>query len=153
MLAGYIKGGAVAIPMTAAVLGTAIAAGFVRKRSEANNAFHSDVLIGIAVVCLFSVLFVGHFFGRITTASALAMMVAPTLCWAAEIRGLQRLSPWRVAAVRLAVVAIPLIIVLVAAKRDFDRSFAPLLRNVENDEFQSHVAWAFPIQLESSTLQ
>ncbi|WP_442505640.1 hypothetical protein SH528x_004437 [Novipirellula sp. SH528] len=152
MLAGYIKGGAVAIPITAAVLGTAIAAGVMRKRGEVNIAFHSDALIGIAVVMLFSVLFFGHFFGRLTITNALAMMIAPTLCWVTEMRGIRQLSPWRVGAIRVAFVAIPLMIVLVAAKRDFDRSFAPLLKNNEKNEIQNRYARAFPIELESSSL-
>ncbi|WP_372717208.1 hypothetical protein [Novipirellula sp.] len=154
MLAGYLKGGAVTIPITAAVIGTAISASvMMRNRGEAKLAFHSDALIGIAVVSLFSVLFFGHFFGRITMTSALAMMIAPTLCWVTELRGVQPASPWRAAVFRITTVTLLLLVVLVQAKRNFDRSFAPLLKNQEIGELQTRYAQTFPIELESSSLR
>ncbi|GAA4455653.1 hypothetical protein [Novipirellula rosea] len=153
MLAGYLKGGAVTVPITAAIIGTAISTTVLRTRGETKVAFHSDALIGIAVVSLFSVLFFGHFFGRITMTIALAMMIAPTLCWVTELRGLQPASPWRIAVIRVTAVTMLLLVVLVLAKRDFDRSFAPLLKNQEMGELQSRHAQTFPIELESSSLR
>ena len=55
------------------------------------------------------------------------MFLAPLLCWVTEIPLLRNRKPWIVGTVRLTLVAIPLVVVLVAAKRDFDRDMAPLL--------------------------
>ncbi|MFT5523581.1 MAG: hypothetical protein ACI9HK_001529, partial [Pirellulaceae bacterium] len=64
MMAGYIKGGAAAFPL-AVVLGTvAIVVGLICKRCPAG------ALLGCGVVGLFGLLFIGRFFGRLSTESA-----------------------------------------------------------------------------------
>ena len=68
-----------------------------------------------------------HFFGELSAVSALAILLAPLLCWATEIRLLRHRKPWIVGSVRLVLVAIPLMLVLTEAKSDFDRDMAPLL--------------------------
>jgi len=87
----------------------------------------APAIVGIGVLGLFGLLFIGRFFGRLSTASALAMLLAPLLCWATEAPFLRERKPWLVGSLRLALVAIPLAVVLVAAKREFDRDMAPLL--------------------------
>jgi hypothetical protein len=72
-------------------------------------------------------LFIGRFFGGLTTTRALTLFLAPLLCWATELAFLRGRKPWQVSALRLALVAIPLAVVLAVAKRDFDRDMAPLL--------------------------
>lgn len=121
MMAGYIKGGAAACPLAAAFAATTIGARLVAKRSAV------PAIVGIGVAGLFGLLFIGRFFGRLSTASALAMLLAPLLCWATEIPLLRHRKPWIVGSLRLVLVAIPLVAVLIVAKRNFDQNMAPLL--------------------------
>ncbi|HQU45852.1 MAG TPA: hypothetical protein PK867_23760, partial [Pirellulales bacterium] len=76
------------------------------------------------------VLFVGDFFGRLSAGPALVMFLAPLLCWVTELPPLRRGKPWQTVAIRLLLVALPLIAVLLVAKHDFDRDMAPLLGNL-----------------------
>lgn len=120
MMAGYIAGGAASFPLAAAVAGSAIATSRIPPRSA------SPGVIGIGVVGLFGLLFVGRFFGRLPTGYALTLLLAPLLCWTTELPLLRR-GPDFVGWLRLALVAIPLVSVLILAKRSFDRDTAPLL--------------------------
>ena len=130
MLAGYINGGAAAFPLATTLVATTIAATLFAKRSGAPS------VLGIGVVGLFGLLFVGRFFGGISTGCALAMLLAPLLCWATEVPRLRNQKPWLVGSLRLVLVAIPLVVVLAMAKRDFDRDMAPLLGKVPASTFQ-----------------
>ena len=127
MMAGYLKGGAAAFPLAATIVATAIAARLITKRSGALANLGSPAIICIGVVGLFGVLFIGRFFGRLSTGAAVAMMLTPLLCWVTELPLLRHRKPWLVGLVRLALVAIPLLVVLAVAKREFDRKMAPLL--------------------------
>ncbi len=99
-----------------------------RVGSPAN--FFAPATIGIGAVGLFGLLFIGRFFGRLSTGDALTMLLAPLLCWITEIPLLRNRSPWIVGSLRLLLVAIPLVVVLWMAKRDFDRDMAPLLGKI-----------------------
>lgn len=127
MMAGYLKGGAAAFPLTAALVAAGIAVWLASRRSEPPTEFDNAATVGIGVVGLFGLLFIGRFFGELSTERTLAMLLAPLLCWITEIPLLRNRKPVIVGAVRLTVVAIPLAVILVAAKRDFDRDMAPLL--------------------------
>jgi len=137
MLAGYIKGGAAAIPLTATIATTAIGAGLAASR-------FAPAIVGVGVVNLFGVLFVGRFFGQISTGSALAILLAPLLCWATEIRQLRSRSPRLVGTLRLILVAIPLVVVLAVAKREFDRKMGPLL-GISHSILNSSLSWTLSI--------
>ena len=127
MMAGYLKGGAAAFLLATTIVATAIAARLITKRSGMAAIFGSPAIIGIGVVGLFGVLFIGRFFGRLSTGAAVAMLLAPLLCWITELPSLRHRKPWLVGLVRLALVTIPLLVVLAVAKREFDRKMAPLL--------------------------
>jgi len=127
MMAGYIKGGAAAFPLTAALVAAGIAVWLVARRSETPTEFDSAATVGIGVVALFGLLFIGRFFGELSDGESLALFLAPLLCWVTEIPFFRNRKPVIVGAARLTMVAIPLVVVLVAAKRDFDRDMAPLL--------------------------
>lgn len=135
MMAGYIKGGASTLPLVSTLLATTIAAKLATKRFGAPSVnlapinFDSQAVLGIGVVGLFGVLFIGRFFGEISSSDAIIMLLAPLLCWVTETRLLRNRKPWIVGSLRLMLVAIPLVVVLIAAKRDFDREMAPLLVN------------------------
>jgi hypothetical protein len=120
MLAGYVAGGEAALPLAATLIGAAIAA--IRLPGGAPPG-----TIGIGVVGFFGLLFIGRFFGGLSTTQAVTIFLAPLLCWVTEIGCLRGRPRWLVGSLRLAVVAVPLIVVLVLAKRDFDRDTAPLI--------------------------
>lgn len=122
MLAGYVSGGAAGLPLASALAACALASGL---RKLPGGSFESA--IGIGTVALFGLLYIGHFFGQLSAARALVVFLAPLLCWAAEAPLLRRQPAWRKCVLRLALVAIPLIAVVVLAKRDFDRDTLPLL--------------------------
>ncbi len=127
MMAGYIHGGGAAIPLAATIVATSIAAWLIQKRSIDPTHAHSKAIMGVGVVGLFGVLFIGSFFGRISNGCALAMLLAPLLCWVTELPFLRHRNPWLLGSIRLIIVSTALAFVLFAAKRDFDRDMAPLL--------------------------
>jgi hypothetical protein len=126
MMEGYIKGGAAAFPMAAALVATTMICKLVTSQIGAFS-FDSSATIGIGVVGLFGLLFIGRFFGQLSSASSLAMMLSPLLCWVTEVPLIRRQQPWMVGTLRLTCVACVLLVVLVFAKRNFDRDMAPLL--------------------------
>lgn len=125
MMAGYLKGGAAAFPLAAALLATSL----TRLASKHGT----PALIGIGVVNLFGVIFIGCFFGRLPIAYALPLLLAPLLCWVTELPGMRTRTPRSVATIRLILVAVPMTVVLVLVKRDFDRTMRPLLNSVNSN--------------------
>ncbi|HVX64266.1 MAG TPA: hypothetical protein VHC19_26830 [Pirellulales bacterium] len=121
MLAGYVGGGEAAMPLAAAIAGAALASPLAAERSPLPG------MIGVGVVGLFSLLFIGRFFGRLSDGAAVVVLLAPLACWAAEIPRLRNGNPWIKGAVRLLLTALPLVFVLVAAKSRFDHEMGPLL--------------------------
>jgi hypothetical protein len=121
MMAGYIKGGAATIPLAAVLVGTTVGTYLMRKATNLRGT------IGIGVVGLFGVLFIGRFFGRLSTLCALTLLLAPLLLWTLEIPLFRHRKPWIVGVSRLLLVAIPLAVVLILAKQDFDLKMGPLL--------------------------
>ena len=127
MLAGYIKGGAAAFPITASLFATTLAAVFVTRHAGRPRDCGWPPIVGVGVIGLFGLVFVGRFFGAVSTGRSLAILLAPLLCWVTECPGLRIAKPWCVGSLRTVLVAIPLVVVLILAKRDFDRDMAPLL--------------------------
>ncbi|MFM2095681.1 MAG: hypothetical protein RIS70_2805 [Planctomycetota bacterium] len=122
ILGGYIKGGSASLPLAGAMLGFG-AANCMRATPRP-----SSPVLSLGVVSLFGIVFVGRFFGRVTTATGITTVLAPLL---AGLPILLRIPTQRsrlrfVLAVVL--VAIPLTIVVAIAKRDFDIRMAPLLK-------------------------
>ena len=138
MMAGYIKGGAAAFPLAATLVATTLGASLITKRLGRPENFVAPAILGIGVVGSFGLLFIGRFFGRLSTGCALAMLLAPLLCWATEVPLLRHRKPWFVGSIRLVLVAIPLVVVLVVAKRDFDRNMVPLLGKAPASIFCLH---------------
>ena len=136
MMAGYIKGGVAAFPLVATLVATTIAARLMAKRSVALANFRAPAIVGVGVVGLFGLLFLGRFFGRLSTGCALAMLLSPLMCCVTEMPQLRHRQPWLLGSLRLVLVAIPLLVVLAAAKRDFDRDLAPLLGTMQASIFR-----------------
>ena len=127
MMAGYIGGGAAAFPLVGALLATSIGARLTLPFVGVPTRFVAPAIPGIGVVGLFGLIFIGCFFGRLPTGSAVVMLLAPLLCWISEAPQLRHQKGWLIGMLRLVLVAIPLVAVVVVAKRDFDRGMAPLL--------------------------
>lgn len=127
VLAGYIKGGAAAIPLAATLTATTGAVWLFKKLACNSADNYESGIIGIGVVGLAGLLIIGRFFGELSTFSALTVPLAPLLCWATEIPFLRHRKRWVVGLTRLLLVAIPLLWVLIEAKINFDRDMAPLL--------------------------
>ena len=124
MLAGYLKGGAVAFPFAVALVASTLAAKVMTNR----DGTPSTAIIGVGVVGLFGWLFIGHFYGRLPTEATFALFLSPTLCWIAVTPPMQRRNAWHRGLLCLAIVSIPLMFVLTSAKQAFDRDMAPLLQ-------------------------
>lgn len=125
MLAGYIAGGAAALPLSAALVGVTLTTVTPPRMQISSTSLSS--LVAFGVFALGGLLFIGLFFGRLTIPSALAILLAPLLCWATELPALRRRDPWIVGGLRLLLVAIPLVIIVAIAMTDFYRHTAPLL--------------------------
>jgi hypothetical protein len=122
LLAGYIKGGAISFPLSAAICGVSLAS----TRSARADAH--DATIGIGIVALFGLLFVGRFFGKLETTPAMVILLAPLSCCISELSWLRGRSRWLVGSLRLLAVTLPLAIVLVLAVRDFKTKAEPFLQ-------------------------
>ena len=130
MMAGYIKGGAAAIPLTAALLGTILSSALLLNGFGDSDKRYLQGTIGIGVIGLFSLLCIGHYFGQLTGLRAIVLFLTPLLCWISELPGLRSRPAWQKSGVRLIAVTMVLSAVLLSAKQDFDRKMAPLLVGV-----------------------
>ena len=126
MMAGYIKGGSAALPLAAALVATALSARLVNGPTGSGMINFSGI-IGIGLTGLFSLLWIGRFFGQLTTTSAIVIFLAPLQCWITEAPVIRRRTPMQKVVIRIVAVAIPLAIIMVQAKREFDEKMAPLL--------------------------
>lgn len=121
LLAGYIRGGESALPLAAALAATGLASAVLKPQQAGEG------VIGVGVFGLAGLLIVGHFFGRLTTVRALTIFSAPLLCWTAELPAFRVLKSWQTVALRLLLVAIPLVVALALAAHDFRREMQQLL--------------------------
>ena len=121
LLGGYVRGGEAALPLAAALAATGLVS-LALKQPDAGEG-----LIGIGVVGLAGLLIVGHFFGRLTTARAWAIFAAPLMCWIAELPTFRNIRTWQLIALRLLLVAIPVVAVLLLAGQDFRNEMRRLL--------------------------
>lgn len=140
-MAGWLKGGMVAVPLSAALAGSLVAtlvrgAAAVREGPGGRPAQAArDGLAGLTaagIVALFGIVVVGRCFGRLGSAAALLILLAPLL--AALPAGICRLLPasgverlLRSARYRVLLGIVPLVIVVLAAKADFDARMGRLL--------------------------
>ncbi len=132
MMAGYIKGGAAALPLATVLFVSAFASHFpVSARIDREGHFNprsiGTAAIGIGLVSLFSLVWVGRFFGQLTSGDALLMFLAPLLCWVGEFPAFRKRSAAAKFALQVIAVLVPLTILLVNAKREFDEKMGPLL--------------------------
>ncbi len=124
LMAGYIKGGCAALPWSAALVGATLGACWTK------NSAHLQGVVALGVVVLFGIVFIGRFFGELTTECALLVLLAPLICWVVELPGIRTRAAWQRECLCLCLVAATLFAMLFSAKRKFDREMAPLLTEV-----------------------
>jgi hypothetical protein len=113
MLSGYATGGPVAFPLAGALIGAALGSLLLRAPPDPRCA------IGVGVVCLFSLLIIGHFFSVLTAPHAALLFAAPLLCWLPESPHLRNAPRWLTRPAQVVLVMIPLALVLFEARAQF----------------------------------
>ena len=127
MLAGYIKGGVAALPFAASLVGVVSISQFLRSDERSDDGQSMQGTIGTGVTTLFSLLWIGYFFGQLPVIDSVIIFFAPVLCWVSEFSFFRALNCRRRFLLRLIVVTIPLLTQLTFAKLAFDHKLAPLL--------------------------
>jgi hypothetical protein len=117
MLSGYASGGQIGLPLAAALLGASVAALVLPGPSRGSGP------IGVAVVGLFSLLVIGHFFGQLTTTNAILLFCAPLLGWLPELPYLHRLPLWARGLARVILVGALVSTVVIHAQMKFVEDF------------------------------
>jgi hypothetical protein len=117
MLSGYYQGGLMGMPLAGAGIGATLAS-FLPARP--NTCYPP----GVGVISLFTLLLIGRFFGALPTDLALCLLFAPLLAWIPEAPGLRRLRPSLRGAMRLVLVAVPLVVVVAKALARFNEASA-----------------------------
>ncbi|MFO0913258.1 MAG: hypothetical protein U0795_09885 [Pirellulales bacterium] len=121
VLAGYLKGGAVALVWSAAVLGSSL--GVVVDRRAASL----SAVIGVVYTLLCGLALVGCWFGAVEVWASMLVIAAPLAGWLVELPSFRN---WPTAVrelIRWGLVLGSLVMLLVLAKRRFDRELRPLL--------------------------
>ena len=114
MLCGYLLGGFVALPIAGAIAGATLASFAFAKQPPDNPC------LGIGIIGLFTVLFIGRFFGSLPTSVAICLLLVPLLGWTGEIPLFRKLPPSARAAIGVAVVLVALILIVTWAQIRFN---------------------------------
>ena len=121
MLSGYYRGGLLGLGLAGAIAGATLASYITQPQSPTSGS------LGMSVIGIFAVIFVGRFFGALSTSLATCLLLAPLLAWTIELPRLRKLATgWRSAG-RLTCVAMPLLVVVIVAQRQF--TFASTARS------------------------
>ena len=126
MLAGYIKGGAAAMPLAGGICGAALALWMTDKQTGPATS-HGQFLIGISVTALFSLLWIGRFFGQLTTFDVLMIFLSPHCCWLSEFWPFRDYGNNYRMLIRMAAVALTLLVVLFFKWQHFMQKMVPLI--------------------------
>ena len=124
MLSGYAKGGQIGFPLAAALIGTTTLTLFRRLATPGIDA------LGVPLVGLFSLLFIGHFFGALSLGHAVALLCAPLVGWLPEFPRLRHLPSWIRDLTRVALVGAVVLSVIVRAQVKFNDDFRSSTSNV-----------------------
>jgi hypothetical protein len=97
-------------------------------------------MIGPAVVGLFSLVVIGHFFGELSVSHAALLFTAPLLCWLPELPPIRSNLPWLRAFARVALVAVAIAASVVQAGRSFIKDTQPDVGASEatSDDYSSY---------------
>lgn len=114
MLCGYFRGGQFALPMAGAVAGVTLASYVLPKQSVENPC------LGVGLLSIFTVIFIGRFYGSLPTSPAIGLLFAPLLAWVAEIPALRKLPPTARAAIGGVAVLATLVLIVAWAQIRFN---------------------------------
>jgi hypothetical protein len=115
MLSGYLTGGLLGLPLAGALAGAALAAPAAPQTSR---------YLAVGMIGLFSLLVIGRFFGSLPDQTAAWLLLAPLVAWLPELPGVRKLSLSQRAVVRVALVAVPLLLVVLHAEKKFKEASA-----------------------------
>jgi hypothetical protein len=124
MLAGYIKGGSAALPLAGSLLATIVGLQFITHKS------HRHAIDEIAMLALFGLLMIGHFYGRISLLQAAGLLGSPLLAAGAPLPKKVRSSGIDAPRFRLLLLALLLSAQLSIAGWEFFVRMKPLLAEV-----------------------
>ncbi len=123
MLSGYYRGGLLGLPVAGAIAGATLASLASEPYAAPSQPNRSDYL-GFGLIGTFTVLVIGRFYGALPTSTMICLFVAPLMAWASELPPLKKLTPRARTAIRLAVVAVPLILIVMWAQMKFTAAFS-----------------------------
>jgi hypothetical protein len=118
MLSGYSSGGQLGLPFAAAV------GGVVFPSLILTGSLDAVAATGLALIEVFALLVIGRFFGELNTGHAIALFLAPLLCWLPELPLLRRIGLWQRGFFRVALTAFPVVVVLWLAQQKFNAAVA-----------------------------
>jgi hypothetical protein len=119
MMSGYASGGPLAMPLAGAVVGIVVASLILK------GDLYLVGVLGVAVVGLFGLLVIGHFFGELTWTNAALLFFAPLFGWLPELPLGRRIRPRLRATLGVVLTAIPVAIALALAQQKFIENSAP----------------------------
>jgi hypothetical protein len=119
MYSGDLSDGQIGLPLGAALAGAALASLLLRAEDGPRGS------LGIALISLFSLLVIGHFFGQLTIGHALLLLFAPVLCWVPVLVAPRRLPGWAPALMQLGLTAVVVVLVLLQAQRQAEQELQP----------------------------
>jgi hypothetical protein len=76
---GYVSGGAATLPLSAALIATVVTSAVLTHRADI------QAPLAIGVIGLSGLLFIGRYFGGLSTGVALGLLFTPILCWIPEV--------------------------------------------------------------------
>jgi hypothetical protein len=115
MYSGDLSDGQLGLPLGAALAGAWTASLLVRTRDGPRG------YLGIALISLFCLLMIGHFFGQLAIGHALLLLFAPLLSWVPALLAPRRLPGWARALMQLGLAAVVVTLVLLQAQRQAEQ--------------------------------
>jgi hypothetical protein len=117
MLCGYFRGGQFALPIAGAVAGATLASYALPKQPAGNPC------LGVSMIGIFTVTFIGRFYGSLPTSPAIGLLFAPLLLWITEIPALRKLPLAARSAIGIAAVLTTLVLIVAWAQIRFNAAF------------------------------
>jgi hypothetical protein len=114
VLCGYFRGGQFALPIAGAIAGVTLASYALPKQPT------GDPCLGVSMIGIFTVTFIGRFYGSLPTSSAIGLLFAPLLFWIAEIPALRKLPSAARAAIGVVGVLAALVLIVAWAQIRFN---------------------------------
>jgi hypothetical protein len=109
MMSGYASGGPLAMPLAGGVVGALAVSMALRNADCVANT------LGFAVVGLFALILMGHFFGVLTWTNAALLFFAPVLVAFPELPPFRRVNPNLRAGVGIVLTTVPVVIAMALA--------------------------------------